>query len=165
MGKKIGIAVGVIIAITLISCFVPIVKVEYWIERGNHTEIAYVEKVRNSDSELIASIYAFSHNPHEIKQALEGSSKEVPVGYVLVQNTDSVSTNSYDVTITFYSQGEKFSHNEIVLLSPGELETVKYYAWDIDANKDEWSWEYRVMPKEWMIQYRRVTLLNYFLHY
>ncbi len=80
-------------------------------------------------------------------------------------NRDTVS-GTFTVHFTFYSSGEQYSKDVTLQLKPNELGEAKYQATSIDANEDEWSWEYKVIPDTKMVtNYKKVTLLDYLLHY
>ena len=78
--------------------------------------------------------------------------------------------------------GEKYMGNDSVNLESGKTGTAKYNAYEIDMDEDEWFWEYEVTPgtkteykqveKQRTVtkqrpepRYKKVTLLDYLLHY
>jgi hypothetical protein len=78
--------------------------------------------------------------------------------------------------------GEKYNSNKNLNLESGEAGTAKYNAYDINMDEDEWFWEYEVTPgtkteynqveKQRTVTkqrsetcYKKVTLLDYLLHY
>jgi len=78
--------------------------------------------------------------------------------------------------------GEKYNGNKNLNLESGEAGTAKYNAYDINMDGDEWFWEYEVTPgtktkykqveKQRTVTkqhpetcYKKVTLLDYWLHY
>ena len=197
---KISITVGVVIAVlALVAGFVPIIEVPYTktvqyqdtetysaIEPLSYEVVGFCKKEQRPGSSFVRSSVAFSKDLDLIRKALTESNKQVPVGYVIVQNKDIIH-GIFGVHITFYSQGKEFTHEETLKLSPDELETVKYYAtWKTDmpftiainADRDEWSWEYKVTPDTKTVQkertvtkerpetrYKKVPVFEYLLHY
>lgn len=184
------IRAGVIIAIIALAvCFVPLKEVAYtatvdYEDTETYTEteplsyevIAFVKK-EQQDPRFISGSVAFSKDPEEVAKALQEVYKQIPVGYVLVQNTDVVS-GTFAVRITFYTPGEQDTKDVTLQLRPEELGEAKFYATSINADKDEWSWEYKVTPdtkkvtKERTVlkqrcetRYKKVSLLEYLLHY
>ena len=157
----------------------------------------------------------YTYQWHTIIGGIEGGgTREVPfpIGCVVVKNTDNVS-GTFNVHFSFYSVtktkanfyrdafgefdkedlkglGDKYTDNNAVNLEPGETETAKFAARDIDMDRDEWFWEYEITQGTEILEkqrtvtkyrqvekqrtvtkqrpetrYKKETLLDYWLHY
>lgn len=120
------------------------------------------------DPRSVHATVEFATTPEEVTAAIKQASAskvESPVGYVGVVNRDTIS-GTFTVHFTFNSSGKQYSKDVTLQLKPNELGEAKYQATLIDANKDKWSVDYKVTPNtKTVAKYKKVTLLDYFLHY
>lgn len=171
--KPIYIVLGVIL---IVFCFVPLKEVAYTAtEPLSYESEGFVHKEQRPapDPRSVHATVEFLKDPDDIAQAMRDMSDppECPVAYVTVQNTDTIS-GAFAVLIGFNTAEDYYSNytgdiTDITLqLRPGELELVKFYAADINADYDEWSWMYEVIPQtKTLTNYKKVTLFDYLQHY
>lgn len=162
----------------VVFCFVPLREVAYTATEPLSYESNgfFYREPQRDPRKLPPATIEFSRGLEEVtaalreaypsqKQATQAAKVEYPVGYVGVVNRDNIS-GMFTVHFIFYSSGEQYSKDITFQLNPNELGEAKYHATSVDANGDEWSWEYKVTPDtKTVTKQKRVTLLDYLLHY
>lgn len=163
------IIVGIVIAIiAFVGCFVPVKEVAYTVtEPLSYQVTGFIDKEqRPRELGRVETTIRLSRDLEDVTEALKSMFArpvESPVGYVGVVNRDTVS-GIFTVHFTFYSSGDQYSKDITLHLSPDELGAAQYQATSIDANEDEWSWEYKVTPDtKTVTNYKKITLLDYLL--
>ncbi len=163
-----GVLIAIIVA--LVVCFIPLKEAAYTvIEPLDYQEQSYVKRGDSSDlRRAILSTVAFSKDIEEIQEALRiaySFAEYYPIGSVAIRNTDKIQ-GTFEVEITFQSGDDQYTEKFTLELKPGQIEEVSMSASGIHYEKDKWSWEYEVTPDTKRVtRYKRVTLLDYLLHY
>ena len=163
--KKVTIGIIIVAVIALIVGFVPIMEVTYTVtEPLSYQATNFVKKEqRQQEPGRVETTISFSQDIEDVTAYLQAIYAQSPVGYVDVVNRDTVS-GTFTVHFTFYSLGDQYSKDVTLYLKPDELGETKYQATSINANEDEWSWEYKVTPDtKTVTNYKKVTLLEYLL--
>jgi len=160
MRRKIGIAVGVIIAVVaIVVCLVPLKEVAYTVTVDyQDTETYYETEPYEAplDYKVVKSYVDKDTVTHTGRISIGGVivsedtwEETIPVGCVTVQNTDRVS-GTFTVRFSFYSK-ELFDREidvpfsiKKLNLEPGEKGTAKCPAYDINMDEDEWFWSMRL---------------------
>jgi len=84
----------------------------------------------------------------------------------LKSKKEATSSAIFTVYFTFNTPEETYSGSDGIGLMPGEVATVEYRVYEINMDEDEWTWEYDVSPDtKWVARYKKVSLLDYWLHY
>lgn len=190
--KKAGIATAMIIALVALAvCLIPLKTVAYnVIVDYQDTETYYVDEPYEAevaeplDYKVVNSYTAEETLTHETSISIGGIGESsntweeiIPVACVVVENTDTASgvfTISFSVTEPL----DAFFLAIPLDLAPGETKTAKCLAYELG------DWEYRVIPSTKTVtkteyrqvqkqrtvtkqrvetQYKKVTLLDYFL--
>jgi hypothetical protein len=199
--KKAGIVIGIVAAIALVVCLVPLKEVAYAATVDYEDTETYYEnepyEVTENYTEDVplnfeSSSYIKSDTIKEHRQIIIGGIVfqdeivEVPIeiACVKVKNTDDIAGN---FTVSFSGLDPMFGELSLVTtlsLYPGQRQTAECPADSIDH------WDYEVMPGTKEIEqertvtkyrqvekqrtvtrqrqethYKKVTLLDYFLHY
>jgi len=190
---KIGIVAGIVVAIlALVVCLVPLKTVAYTVLVDYEDTETYYESEPYEDIETYTETVPLDYEVVENEAYIEGTT---PVVSVAVQNTDSVSgtftvrlsirSNIWGELIYFLDYDEKELY-----LKPGETGTATNRADDVNAEENDWSWSYDVTPATKEVEkerpvtkyrqvekqrtvtkqrqetrYKKVTLLDYLLHY
>ena len=182
MNKKIGIMVGVIIVImALIVCFVPFKEVAYTVMvEYQETEPYLVESTEPLDYEVVNTKVDMTTVTHESSIVIGGIGEsystweeEVPVACVFVRNTDSTS-GTFNVSFSVLKPFDELMLTQALNLSPGQTGEAQCLAHELGQ------WEYEVIPGTKTVtmteyrevtkqrpetRYKKVTLLDYWLHY
>jgi len=214
MGRKIGIAVGIIILVAaLVVCLIPLKTVAYTVMVDYQDTKPYlVESVEPLDYEVVSthidvtSIHPdepdisvlMEYGPEEYTKQLKESwwanrTEIIPVACVVVQNIDTISGTfnvsfsvsepldvdelSLDDKLLLYrtlSLDPNEAQTETLSLSPGQTGEARCPAYELGH------WEYEVTPSTKTVtkteyrevtkqrpetRYKKVTLLDYWLHY
>ena len=162
------IVIGILLAIAIIAlvvCLVPLKEVAYTVTEPLSYQVTnFVKKEQRPEPRRVETTISLSSDLEDITAWLQGMyapQVECPVGYVDVVNRDTVS-GTFTVHFTFYSSGDQYSKDVTLYLKSDELGEAKYQATSINANEDEWSWEYKVTPDTKIVtNYKKVTLLDY----
>jgi len=184
--------VVVIAVLALVVCLVPLKTVAYTVMVDYEDIETYYENEPYEDIETYTETIPLDYEVVESEAYIEGTT---PVVSVAVQNTDSVSgiftvflsirSNIWGELIYFLDYDEKELY-----LEPGETGTATNRANDVNVEENDWSWSYDVTPgtkeveKERVVtkyrqvekqrtvtrqrqetRYKKVTLLDYLLHY
>lgn len=212
MRRKIGIAVGVIIAVVaIVVCLVPL------------KEVAYTVTVDYQDTETYyedepCEVQITEPLDYEVVKAYEDIDKgTTPIACITLRNIDNVS-GTFNIHFTFYAiektaksifearypeltkeewkmLSRKYRGDVALNLEAGQVGTARYIAKrqltehifdDVDMDVDEWFWEHEVSPGTKTVtkteyrqvekqrtvtkqhpetRYKRITLLDYLLHY
>jgi len=190
---KIGIVVGIAIAIlALVICLVPLKTVAYTVMVDYEDTETYYESEPYEDIEIYTETIPLEYEVVESDIDVEGQTATVSV---VVRNQDSVSgTFTVDLFIRSDIWGELIyflAYDEKQLyLKPGETGTAEHRANDVNVEENDWSWSYEVTPgmkeveqertvtkyrqvekqrtvtnQRQETRYKKVTLLDYLLHY
>jgi len=190
---KIGIAIGAtIVILALVICFVPLVTVPYEVTVDYQDTETYYEDEPYEATETYTETVPLDYEVVKTEAGIEGTT---PVVTVVVQNMDTVSgtftvhlsirSNIWGQLIYFLDYDEKELD-----LGPGQMGTATNRADDVNAEESDWSWSYNVtagtkgVEKERTVtkyrqvekqrtvtrqrqetHYKRITLLDYLLHY
>lgn len=108
----------------------------------------------------------FGADPNEIGDWLgwaypPGVAQIQPIGYVAVTNADTID-GTFKVRITFYSGVDEYTEYFELQLKPGQREEVSLQATQIHYDRDEWYWEYEVIPDTKTV-YKKVPIFHYLL--
>ena len=165
MSKKIGIAVSIIIAITaIVVCLAP-TKTESYTEAVplSYEVDGFAKMEQRDDAQFILGSVAWSKDPNEIREALNEAYRGVPTGYVVVQNTDSIS-GTFEVQLIFKTSKGQDTENFTSKLNLGELKKIRHQA--VNIKTKEWSFNYKVIPeKKTVTKQKTLTLLQYMLDF
>jgi len=192
MKKGVLITAGVFIVIgLLVVCLVPFSTVAYSVNVTYEDIETYSEEMpldydvtethidEHPNFVTCSRIVGMDFVWEEVKNVL-------PIAHVTVRNTDSVS-GTFTVHFTFHptsgaesgcSPAWEDTWNESLNLAPGEEKTAIYIPYSNGITKNGYSWEYEVNPGTKTIEkqrtvtrqrpetrYKKVTLLDYWLHY
>jgi len=182
MGKKIGIPIGVIIlAAALIVCLIPFKEAAYTVMvEYQDTEPYLVESTEPLDYEVVNTEVDTTTFIHETSVVLGGIAEShstweetVPVACVFVRNTDSVS-GTFNVSFSVLEPFDELMLTTTLYLDPGHVGEARCPAYELGH------WEYEVIPETKMVtkteyrevtkqrpetRYKKVALLDYWLHY
>jgi len=190
---KIGIAIGAtIVTLAVVICFAPLVTVPYEVTVDYQDTETYYEDEPYEDTETYTETVPLDYEVVQTEGHVEGTTPAVSVA---VQNTDSVpGTFTVSLSIRSNIWGEliyflDYDEKELYL-DPGETGTATNRADDVNVEESDWSWSYDVTPgtkeveKERTVtkyrqvekqrtvtrqrqetRYKKVTLLDYLLHY
>ena len=155
MGKKIGIAVGVIILVALIVCFVPFIGYQ------EKTPLSYKVIDTHFKPGHRETSYVWDSPFGEPHSVTGGSPAEA---YVVIQNTDN-EAGLFSVQFTFYNwySSKTYSYEENAVIKLGENATIRCQSPLSSLGDNDW-WNYEVVPGI-KTTYGRVSLLDYLLHY
>jgi hypothetical protein len=166
MGKKIGIAVGVIIAVVaIVGCLVPLKTVAYTVMVDYQDTETYYEdepyEVTETYSEAVPLDY-------EVVKTSGYIDNEVPVVSVTLRNTDTTS-GTFNVHFTIKVScmtitqsainmwSTEYVNDKGLYLEPGQTKTASYHADDVDIGTCDWSWNYTVTGTKTVEKQRTVT--------
>jgi len=160
MGKKIGIAVGVIIAIAVIVvCAAPLKTVAYTVmvdyqntETYYETEPYEVQTTEPLNHEVVESYTEVVKVLYRDDYEIPGVAREVgfgdpaPKGYVVVKNTDDVA-GTVTINFSFWAWDEYMSQfwpikdyqkgEKALYLKPGESGIAEFLAYRLDTYEDK----------------------------
>lgn len=198
MIKKIVIGTVVTLVALLIICLVPLKEVAYTVTVDYQDTETYYEAEPYEETETYTETVPLDYEVVDSDEHIEGTT---PVVSVTVQNTDSVSaTLTIRFSIKFSGMtitkssiniwSKEYSDEKELHLKPGEAKTAKHRADYVDADRNDWSWNYEVSPDTKTVEkqrtvtkykqverqrtvvkqrpetrYKKVTLLDYSLHY
>ena len=181
MGKKIGIAVGIIILVAaLVVCLVPLKTVAYTVMVDyQDTEPYEVQVAEPLDYQVVNSYVGQGTITHETSTVIGGIGEShhtweetVPVAYVVVQNTDTLS-GTFTVSFSVSEPLDELFLHRTLSLDPNEAQTAECPAYELG------DWNYEVTPRTKTVtkteyrqvtkqrpetRYKEVTLLDYCLH-
>lgn len=197
--KKAGIIIGIIAAIALVICLVPLKEVAYTAMVDYEDMETYYEDEPYEVTEIYTETVPLDYEVVESEQYIEGATS---VFSVVVRNEDNIAgAFTVDFSImygcTFIAPGYiqvasiPFSHEEELHLGPNDTRTGTYSADNpYPANCGLDSWDYDITPATKELErertvikyhqvekqrtvikqrpetrYKRVTLLDYLLHY
>jgi len=186
MGKKIGIAVGIIILVAaLVVCLIPLKTVAYTVMVDyQDTETYYEDEPYQLplDYEVTKSYVGQDTITHETSTVIGGIGEShhtweetIPVACVVVQNIDTIS-GTFNVSFSVSEPLDELFLHRTLSLDPNEAQTAECPAYKLG----DWNYEvtpstkteYKQVEKQRTVtkqrpetRYKEVTLLDYLLHY
>jgi len=167
MSGKIGIAVGVIIAIVaLVVCLVPLREVAYTVTVDYQDTETYYENVPYEEMETYTEAEPLGYEVVKAYDYIDAGI--IPVVCVTVRNTDT-DAGIFTVHFTVKVSGTTITPGRIQLwsvshsddkelhLKSGETKTAKHHAVYVDIDRNDWSWNYKVTPDTKTVEKQRTV--------
>ena len=193
MSKKVGIPIGIIVAAALVFCLVPLKTVAYTVMVDyENTETYYENELREVIEPLEYQVaqYGGGGGPHYTlinRDSVAGYFDICCTLYIMDEDTYYDLSWQYDrIPIDVFKQhSQQYILKDRVYLEPGEKGGVKW-SWDDITSSDFYSYEsfWEVSPEQVTkakyvqvekqrtvtkqrpeTRYKKITLLDYLLHY
>ena len=184
MIKKIAIVIGMVLAVFLVVCLVPLKTVAYTVMVNYEDTETYYEDEPYEETETYTEAMPLDYKkeahfgsdiPWEGEGLVPTDIPITPFVYTEVQNTDTVPGTFHihfyfsishvsiiAASIRFWSEG--YDGNKELYLKPGETKTAKHHFYEVNLNdlkrSDDWSWGCEVTPDTKTVERER-TITKY----